>query len=135
MKFVRLFISVICLTILITRNIYAQKKSHYDQPIVFDPIFLNQPGTSFRNGSGAQGPQYWQNKANCKISAKLNPNENESNAEKGRIKLPVEFWQSGGKWNINYNSTANIDSDVMDPDHMLPDVDTYNNRRKQIGFQ
>jgi len=77
MKHIRLLCSVVCLTFLISGNVFAQQKSHYDQHKVFDPTFLNQPGTAFRSGSGAPGPQYWQNRADYKISAKLNPDKNE----------------------------------------------------------
>ncbi len=51
--------------------VMAQQKSKYDQHKVFDETFLNQPGTAYRSGSGAPGPDYWQNRADYKIDAKL----------------------------------------------------------------
>jgi len=55
--------------------LFAQD-SKYDQHKVFDPTFLNQPGTVYRSGSGQPGAQYWQNKADYKINAALNTKEN-----------------------------------------------------------
>lgn len=44
-----------------------------------------------------------------------------------RIKLPVEVWQRGGKWNLRTHSTQLIRSVTADPDHVLPDVKSENN--------
>jgi len=51
----------------------------------------------------------------------------ESNGKAGRVKLPVEIWQRGGLWTFKYNSTSAIDSVIIDPDGMLPDVNPANN--------
>ncbi len=51
----------------------------------------------------------------------------ESNGKTGRVKLPVEIWQRGGLWTFKYNSTSKIDSVIIDPDGMLPDVNPANN--------
>jgi hypothetical protein len=44
-----------------------------------------------------------------------------------RIKLPVEIWQKNVDWTFKYNSTEEIESVVLDPDHVLPDCNDKNN--------
>lgn len=56
--------------------LHAQENSNYNPHKVFDPTFLNQPGTAYRSGSGAPGPDYWQNSASYKLSAILHPDQN-----------------------------------------------------------
>ena len=51
----------------------------------------------------------------------------EANGKVGRVNLPVEVWQRGGKWTFHYNSTDMVTSVEIDPDHKLPDVDLSNN--------
>lgn len=51
----------------------------------------------------------------------------ETNGHTGRITLPVEIWQRGGSWSFEYPSTGIVDSVVVDPDFMLPDVNPENN--------
>ncbi|HTB07172.1 MAG TPA: M1 family metallopeptidase [Bacteroidia bacterium] len=51
----------------------------------------------------------------------------ETNGHIGRVTLPVEIWQRGGKWTFHYASTSMIKSVVIDPDMMLPDVNADNN--------
>jgi hypothetical protein len=50
----------------------------------------------------------------------------ESNGHHGRVNLPVEIWERGGDWTFKYASTSMVDSVMVDPDHMLPDVNTAN---------
>jgi hypothetical protein len=50
----------------------------------------------------------------------------ESNGHDGRVVLPVEIWQRSGEWSFEYPSTSMVDSVIVDPDHMLPDVDSGN---------
>jgi hypothetical protein len=50
---------------------HGQDQQGYDPKQVFDPTFLNEPGTAYRSGSGAPGPMYWQNRADYKIDASL----------------------------------------------------------------
>lgn len=59
----------------------------------------------------------------------------ESNGKSGRTRLPVEIWQRGGTWQFEYHSTSRLDSVVIDPDHLTPDVDRTNNKwvRGDIG--
>lgn len=44
-----------------------------------------------------------------------------------RIKLPVEIWQKNVDWSFKYNSTEEIESIVIDPDHVFPDCNESNN--------
>ena len=68
-------LSSFLLALLISALSFAQQ-SKYDAHKLFDPNFLNQPGTIYRSGSGQPGPAYWQNRADYKISAALNTKEN-----------------------------------------------------------
>lgn len=56
--------------------VFPQDQNVYDQHKLFDPTFLNQPGTVYRSGSGQPGPDYWQNRADYKISATLDTKTN-----------------------------------------------------------
>ncbi len=47
--------------------------SHYDPRQVFDLQFMQNNSTPERSASGVPGPAYWQNRADYKITAKLNP--------------------------------------------------------------
>ncbi len=49
-----------------------------------------------------------------------------------RIKLPVEIWQKNVDWTFKYNSTEEIQSVVLDPDHVFPDCNESNNSWKSI---
>lgn len=51
----------------------------------------------------------------------------ESNGKSGRMNLPVEIWERGGVFTFRYNSTSAIDSVIVDPDKILPDVNAENN--------
>ncbi len=51
----------------------------------------------------------------------------ESNGHSGEVNLPVEIWQRGGTWSFKYASTSPVDSVIIDPNHMLPDVNQKNN--------
>ncbi|HKJ44285.1 MAG TPA: M1 family metallopeptidase [Balneolales bacterium] len=76
MKYLRSIIPIILICLGFTLNGLAQQTEKYDQHKVFDPTFLNQPGTVYRSGSGAPGPDYWQNEADYKINVKLNTDNN-----------------------------------------------------------
>ena len=45
-----------------------------------------------------------------------------------RHTLPVEIWKRNKKWTFKYDSTELLKSVVIDPDYVLPDVDSSNNR-------
>jgi hypothetical protein len=47
-----------------------------------------------------------------------------------RVKLPVEIWQRNTDWSFNVNTTEEIQSVIMDPDHVFPDVNESNNTWK-----
>ena len=47
-----------------------------------------------------------------------------------RIKLPVEIWQKNVDWTFKHNSTEEIESIVIDPDHVFPDCNEGNNTWK-----
>lgn len=51
----------------------------------------------------------------------------ESNGKSGRMNFPVEIWEHGGTFTFRYNSTSTIDSVIVDPDKVLPDVNAANN--------
>jgi len=44
-----------------------------------------------------------------------------------RVKLPVEIWQRNTVWTFKHNSTEEIESIIIDPDHVFPDVNESNN--------
>jgi len=49
------------------------------------------------------------------------------NGKIGKINFPVETWERGGLFTFHYNSTSAIDSVIVDPDKILPDVNGENN--------
>ncbi len=51
----------------------------------------------------------------------------EANGKTATIKLPAEIWQRGGSWTFLYPSTSKIDLVVLDPEHILPDIEPDNN--------
>jgi hypothetical protein len=44
-----------------------------------------------------------------------------------RVKLPVEIWQKNTEWSFKYDSTEEIESITLDPDHVFPDSNEANN--------
>ncbi|MEP7253651.1 MAG: M1 family metallopeptidase, partial [Ginsengibacter sp.] len=55
----------------------------------------------------------------------------QSNGEVGTIELPVEVWHRGGTWTFKYPSTTKVQSVVLDPGNVLPDIDRTNNEWKE----
>jgi hypothetical protein len=51
----------------------------------------------------------------------------EKDHQPSRINLPVEIWQRSGEFTFKYNSTSTIDSVIIDPDKLLPDIKPGNN--------
>ncbi|MFN8357242.1 MAG: M1 family metallopeptidase [Spirosomataceae bacterium] len=47
------------------------QSSRYDHRALFHPLFNYHPGNTYRSGTGAPGPAYWQNRADYVINAKL----------------------------------------------------------------
>ncbi len=62
-------------------TLQAQTKSNYDNREAFNPLFNYHPGNAYRSGTGAPGPQYWQNRADYTINVNLDPGANEINGE------------------------------------------------------
>ncbi len=46
------------------------------------------------------------------------------------IKIPVEVWQNGNKWIERLNTTENLKSVTIDPEHVFPDTNIDNNSWK-----
>ncbi|TDP03411.1 M1 family metallopeptidase [Flavobacterium sp. 245] len=44
-----------------------------------------------------------------------------------RVNLPVEIWQRNNNWSFKHNSTEEIESIILDPDHAFPDNNESNN--------
>jgi hypothetical protein len=56
----------------------------------------------------------------------------EANGKDSTFTLPVEIWQRGATWTFAYPSTSKLKSVVLDPDNVLPDVNSQNNEWKAI---
>ncbi len=65
-------------------NILAQKSHAYNPRETFDPDFLSTPATAYRSGSGAPGPEYWQNESDYRISAYL---DDKKDIVRGRVEI------------------------------------------------
>jgi hypothetical protein len=50
----------------------------------------------------------------------------------GTVKIPVEIWQNGNKWIEKLNTSENIKSVSIDPEHIFPDYNFENNVWKNI---
>ncbi|WP_366187536.1 M1 family metallopeptidase [Flavobacterium ovatum] len=44
-----------------------------------------------------------------------------------RVNLPVEIWQKNKQWSFKQNTTEEIESIILDPDHVFPDYNVSNN--------
>ena len=44
-----------------------------------------------------------------------------------RVNLPVEIWQRNNVWTFKHDSTEEIESITIDPDHLFPDNNESNN--------
>jgi len=51
----------------------------------------------------------------------------EENGNSGTVHLPAEIWQRGGTWTFAYKSTSKISYVILDPEHVLPDINPENN--------
>lgn len=49
------------------------------------------------------------------------------NGDVKRVNLPVEIWQKNVDWSFKFDSTEEIETIIIDPDHVFPDVNTANN--------
>jgi outer membrane lipoprotein-sorting protein len=50
------------------------------------------------------------------------------NGKDSTFTLPVEIWQRGDTWTFRYPSADSLQSVILDPDNLLPDVDESNNK-------
>ncbi len=50
-----------------------------------------------------------------------------------RVKLPVEIWQRNVEWAFKHNSTEEIESITLDPDHVFPDCNESNNTWSSVS--
>jgi hypothetical protein len=51
----------------------------------------------------------------------------EENGKSSIVKLPAEIWQRGGTWTFAYKSTSKIVYAIIDPEHVMPDINPDNN--------
>lgn len=51
----------------------------------------------------------------------------ESNGQSHKVDLPVEIWEKSNKYNLRYPSSSVLDSVILDPNKILPDVNDKNN--------
>jgi hypothetical protein len=58
----------------------------------------------------------------------------EENGKTGTVNLPAEIWQRGGTWTFAYKSSSKIDYAIIDPNHVLPDVNTENNAYSGVSL-
>jgi hypothetical protein len=59
----------------ITQDMSAQKDTTKDNQSLFEDLMYRQ-GSAYRTADGKPGPEYWQNKADYKIKAELNDQDN-----------------------------------------------------------
>jgi hypothetical protein len=59
------------------QGVMGQPVSKYDYHDAFGPGFYTKNGTEYRAASGEPGPQYWQNRADYQLNARLNDQTNE----------------------------------------------------------
>lgn len=58
-------------------EIHAQTKSNYNYTQAFNPVFYKNNGSVYRSAMGKPGHEYWQNRADYLIKAKLNDQNNQ----------------------------------------------------------
>lgn len=71
MKIKYFFYSLTTVLLLLSLSTPAQQNSVYNPLKAFDPNFLSNYGNSFRSSNGIPGKDFWQNRADYKINAKL----------------------------------------------------------------
>lgn len=77
---------LLCAVLLTSYVAFAQENSNlsndngYNYTEAFAPNFYQQNGNSFRSASGQPGEAYWQNRADYKLTARLNEKENKTTA-------------------------------------------------------
>ena len=64
-------------TVVTGQGVPTQPATNYDYHDAFGPIFYSKNGNDIRSASGQPGPKYWQNRADYKLSVRLNEQTNE----------------------------------------------------------
>ena len=76
LKYLACLVAVLC----VMNPLFAQEaqlSSNYNYHDTFGPIFYTKNGNEFRSAGGQPGPKYWQNRADYKLSVRLNDQTNE----------------------------------------------------------
>ncbi len=80
LKFLSFLIGVICFVTPIgaqTVNKTGATVNNYNYNDAFSPLFYTKNGNNYRSAGGQPGPSYWQNRADYKLSVRLNDQTNE----------------------------------------------------------
>ena len=80
LKFLSFLIAVICFVTPIgaqTVNQTGATINNYNYNDAFSPLFYTKNGNNYRSAGGQPGPSYWQNRADYKLSVRLNDQTNE----------------------------------------------------------
>lgn len=77
-------IKLLLYTVFLTNSIaFAQQSTNvggYSYTEAFAPFFYQNNGNQYRSASGQPGEAYWQNRADYKLTVRLNPDENKTTA-------------------------------------------------------
>ena len=67
-----LFLAVTCLAAVLVATAQTESnRSVYDPHALFSPLFYTYNGNSYRAATGEPGPDYWQNRVDYRIDAKM----------------------------------------------------------------
>ena len=80
LKFLSLLISLICFVTSVwaqTANQTIPTINNYNYNDAFSPLFYTKNGNDYRSSGGQPGPKYWQNRADYKLSVRLNDQTNQ----------------------------------------------------------
>ena len=76
LKILSCFAALLC----VVNPLFAQEVQtigNYNYHDTFGPSFYTKNGNEFRSAGGQPGPKYWQNRADYKLTARLNEQNNE----------------------------------------------------------
>jgi hypothetical protein len=57
----------------------------------------------------------------------------QQNGQSGTVQLPIEVFQRGGSWTFKYDSKSRIEKVILDPEHVLPDMNRKNNEWHELN--
>jgi hypothetical protein len=80
LKFLSLLLSVISIVSPVWAQTVNQTEvsvNNYNYNDAFSPLFYTKNGNDYRSAGGQPGPNYWQNRADYKLSVRLNDQTNE----------------------------------------------------------